>query len=551
MVVEIYIEKNLGRNWIEKGNIFFTGGLFHENTLLTDGQAYDCLSKVTTFDDCKMLLKKLNGFFSFIIKTQDRVFVAVDRVRSIPLFYATKGNILFISNDAEAVRKITNNVEFDPIAVQEFTARMVCGSDTLFSDVKQVQPGDCIEFELSNANGINITAFKYFIFTHSEKYDEQDRPQLEGQMLSVFSECIDRLVDYAKGRQLILPLSAGYDSRLIALMLYKKGIKNVLCFSYGMKENFEAKISKQVADILGFKWEFIEYTDDLWREWCHTNEYLKYLRVANGWSSLPHAQDWPAVWELKKRKKVDNNAVFIPGHVGDCLAGNDVPFDSIAKCKADMSHFFYDLFIGRYNNLQNLPKEILPNKINNKWRIFKNRVSKMLAVTSISSAAEYADAYEKWNWQESNPKFIINSVRVYEFWGYDWYLPFVDNDFMEYWKDVPLCLRVAKKMYNETVDKFFFELTGMQPPHHRESCAPVAIPKFIKDIIRYTWLHSIYLKYLFTIKKSSFEKNDTNFPRGKYNAEIFEDYSHYRGGLNFLEAVQFFHAVPDIMKLKL
>ena len=40
MVVEIYIEKNLGRNWIEKGNIFFTGGLFHENTLLTDGQAY-------------------------------------------------------------------------------------------------------------------------------------------------------------------------------------------------------------------------------------------------------------------------------------------------------------------------------------------------------------------------------------------------------------------------------------------------------------------------------------------------------------------------------
>ena len=272
------------------------------------------------------------------------MFVAVDRVRSIPLFYSTKENILFVSNDAEAVRKITNNVEFNSIAVQEFTARMVCGSDTLFSDVKQVQPGDCIEFELNNTNGINITAFKYFVFTHSEKYDKQDRPQLEVQMLSVFSECIDRLVDYAKGRQLILPLSAGYDSRLIALMLYKKGIKNVLCFSYGMKENFEAKISKQVADILGFKWEFIEYTDDLWREWCHTDEYLKYLRIASGWSSLPHIQDWPAVWELKKRRKLDNNAVFIPGHVGDSLAGSDVPFDSISNTII----IIYRIYLKRY-----------------------------------------------------------------------------------------------------------------------------------------------------------------------------------------------------------
>lgn len=551
MVVEIYIEKNLGRNWIEKGNIFFTGGLFHENTLLTDGQAYDCLSKVTTFDDCKTLLKKLNGFFSFIIKTQNRVFVAVDRVRSIPLFYSTKENILFISNDAEAVRKITNNVEFDPIAVQEFTARMVCGSDTLFSDVKQVQPGDCIEFELNNTNGINITTFKYFVFTHSEKYDEQDCPQLEVQMLSVFSECIDRLVDYAKGRQLILPLSAGYDSRLIALMLYKKGIKNVLCFSYGMKENFEAKISKQVADILGFKWEFIEYTDDLWREWCHTDEYLKYLRIASGWSSLPHIQDWPAVWELKKRRKLDNNAVFIPGHVGDSLAGSDVPFDSISNCKPNMSRFFYNLFIHYYNNLQDLPKEILSNKINNKWQVFKNRVSKALEITSISSAAEYADAYERWNWQEPDPKFIINSVRVYEFWGYDWYLPFVDKDFMEYWKDVPLCLRVGKKMYNEAVDKFFFELTGIRPPHHTEIVASRSVVKSIKTRMKYTWLHSMYLKCLFLLKKSSFEKSDTNCMHGRYDKETIDRYSHYRGGMNFLEVVQFLKNISNVMKLEL
>lgn len=551
MAVEIYIEEKLGRNWLEKEGVFFTGCFFYDGGFLNDGQVYDCLSKIKTLDDCKILLKNLNGFFSFIIKTQNKVFVAVDRVRSIPLFYTTKDNKLFISNDAEAVRRVTGDIDFDPIAVQEFTAQIVCGSDTLFADVKQVQPGDCIGYELNNANSINIISFKYFIFTHSEKYDEQDRPQLERNMLAVFSDCVDRLIKYANGRQLVLPLSAGYDSRFIALMLYKKGIKNVLCFSYGKKENFEAEISKQVADILGFKWEFVEYTDDLWHERCHTDEYLKYLRIASGWSSLPHIQDWPAVWELKKRRKLDNNAVFIPGHIGDSLAGSDVPFVAISNCKPNIANFFYNLFIHCYNNLQDLPKDILPNKINNKWHIFKDRVSKELEITSISSAAEYADANERWNWQEANPKFIINSVRVYEFWGYDWYLPFVDKDFMEYWKDVPLCLRSGKKMYNEVVDSFFSELTGKKPLHHQETIASQSIIKFIKNKVKYTWIHSMYLKCLFLLKKSSFEKSDTNCMHGRYDKETIDRYSHYRGGMNFLEVVQFLKNISNIMKLEL
>ena len=41
-------------------------------------------------------------------------------------------------------------------------------------------------------------------------------------------------------------------------------------------------------------------------------------------------------------------------------------------------------------------------------------------------------------------KFIANSCRVYEFWGYEWRMPFWDIEFINFWNDLPLQLRLEK-----------------------------------------------------------------------------------------------------------
>ena len=547
MAVEIYIEEKLGRNWVKEEGVFFTGCFFYDKKLLTEDEVYENLSKISDFDALKSLINHLSGFFSFIIHRDNNLFAAVDHVRSIPLFYTFCTENFLISNDAEYIRKTVGDNELDPIALQEFSGNMVCMCETLFKSTKQIQVGEVIAIKNNNS----IEKYRYFAFTHSEKYMENDSYYLEEQLLQRFSESIDRLIQYANGRQLVLPLSAGYDSRFIALMLYKKGVKNVLCYSYGQKGNFEAEISKQVADILGFNWVFIEYTDELWREWSHTDEYLRYLRIACNWVSLPHTQDWPAVWQLKITKKISDTSVFIAGYGGDAVAGSGIPFISNFNKKISIRKFILTLFILNYRNLQYLPKDISPNRKRGLCRIMTNRVIDNLEIDSIETVQDFANFKEKWDWLEFNPKFIVNAVRVYEFWGYDWYLPFVDKDFMEYWKDVPLCLRSGKKMYNEVVDNFFSELTGKQPPHHKEIYVSSTIVKFIKEKMNYTWLHRMYLKFLFLLKKSSLEKNDTNCMRGKYDKEIVERYSHYRGGMNFLEVILFLREVPNIMKLEL
>ncbi|MEL3911679.1 hypothetical protein [Treponema pedis] len=550
--LNVYIEQKLGRRWFQLGTVYFTGCFFVNNKLLKDDDVFQLLNNVNSYSDLHCLLDNLDGFFSFIIKKENVLYFAVDRVRSIPLFYSINNDGLFISNDAEAVRKIAKNTELDPIAVQEFTANQVTGKDTLFKDVKQVQAGESIEASLDNVKGIRLSEYRYFTFTHSERYSITDSDMLRKRMLLTFSASIDRLISYADGRQLVLPLSAGYDSRFIALMLYKKGVKNVVCFSYGKSGNFEAVTSKQIADKLGFKWHFVEYTDELWYHWVKSDEYIRYLRMSSGWASLPCTQDWPAVYELKKRNLISSDAIFIPGHVGDSLAGSDVPMIVNSKIRFNTSRFINNLFICYYNNLQNLPKDVLKNKIKNKWRVIKNRTLENLDISSISSPEEYADAYEKWNWLESNPKFIINSVRVYEFWGYDWYLPFLDMEFMEYWKDVPLILRSGKDFYNKTVDEFFLETTQADlPPLNLKECTIRNLRQIISDRIKYTWFHRFYLFIFQCMKKSSIEKNNTNCSISRFDNDFVKQHLGFLGGINFLSSVKFINNINKIMDTNL
>ena len=63
-----------------------------------------------------------------------------------------------------------------------------------------------------------------------------------------------------------------------------------------------------------------------------------------------------------------------------------------------------------------------------------------------SSVAEIVEWFE---WQERQAKFIANNVRGYEFLGLRWRLPFWDKDLVEWWRSVPLSLRIGRGLFQE------------------------------------------------------------------------------------------------------
>ena len=55
-------------------------------------------------DALKDLLLDFNGSFSLVIETRDSLLCVVDRIRSIPLFYAKTDSQFIISDDANYIR---------------------------------------------------------------------------------------------------------------------------------------------------------------------------------------------------------------------------------------------------------------------------------------------------------------------------------------------------------------------------------------------------------------------------------------------------------------
>lgn len=387
----------------------------------------------------------LNGSFSLVWQNPHRVEAAVDRVRSMPLFYGARGSDFYLSDDAEWVRRRVGDESIDNLAATEFLMTgYVTGSDTLYPNIKQLQAGEHLLVD-DAMSGIRLKTDRYAEFSPASRDPGRETAELHREFDGVLVGAFERLVRSVSGRPLLVPLSGGFDSRLVALMLKRLGRADVTCFSYGREGNRESEVSRALARALGYRWEFVEYTPARWYEWFRSEERAAYYAFADGLCSIPHLQDWPAVWELKRRGLVGDDAVFVPGHTGDFIAGGHLP-DALTKFRrfdADRVVEWIEQKHYALNGANVVGKEAVVE--------MRRRLRRRFEGMAIESTEEAARAYEWWEWQERQAKFICNAVRAYEFWGFDWRLPLWDAEVMRFWEGVPLVHRVGKPLYNSYV----------------------------------------------------------------------------------------------------
>ena len=394
-------------------------------------QHQNALSAVENIEAWAEKLKELAGFFSLVKHEGNTLCAAVDHIRSRPLFYAVNEQGFYLSDSAEWVRQQVNDTVMDKFAKAEFQLTgYVTGRDTLYKHVKQLQAGQCLVYA-----DHTLAVERYYSFEHSEPVDYSEAALL-AELDVVAKASIQRLIRYANGRQIVIPLSGGYDSRLIAALLKEANYDNILTFTYGVKGNKEAAYSKIVADNLGLEWRFVEYTEALWQAAWQTDERKRYQLEGSNWTSLAHMQDWLAVKIMKEQGIVESNAVFAPGHTGDFISGGHIPkhlYDAGNKTfnSTDVAE---DVFSRHYS---------LTRVANTSFgkEEYISTIVKNIQECTVKTNKDAANTYEKWEWQERQAKFIFNSVRVYEFFDYDWWIPLWDKEFVRFFEKLPLPLR--------------------------------------------------------------------------------------------------------------
>ena len=156
-----------------------------------------------------------------------------------------------------------------------------------------------------------------------------------------------------------------------------------------------------------------------------------------------------AVKELKNKKLIPENSVFVPGHSGDMLGGSQGPKKiNIKKIyildNATKYLLKFNCILHKHKN-----KKVFISKIKNSlYQIYTKK---------ILNPEEYVNLIESYILSNKVAKFVINSVRVYEFFDYKWRIPLWDIELVSFWLKIPLKYRLKNELYNEYLMKLFGE----------------------------------------------------------------------------------------------
>jgi asparagine synthase (glutamine-hydrolysing) len=442
----------LGSAWFHTDNASVIGAGFEGNSLKTGETLAAYFEEVNGWSDFVKKVQVLNGFFAVVVHHGDEYYIAVDKVRSVPLFYAIKENRFILSDDPQWIQNHITGKSYDSISIVEFLLTgYVTGSYTLDQNIRQLQAGEALRICNESAPIVHNERYYQFVTGKGESGNTSEGALLR-RLDEVTLAAIERLIKFAAGRTIVVPLSGGLDSRLIAMTLRRLGYKNILAFSYGVKGNWESGISQKVARQLGIPWYFVEYTRDFWKQWYWSDECQSYIRYASKLVSLAHLQDWPAIMELRKERVLSEDVVIVPGHSRDFVSGSHIPQELTELAECDVQKVIKAIWRHHY--------VLMPLSLAAEYVGMDQREALMGVLGRLEVYFEQAKGlktekaialYESWDWAERQAKYIVNSVRVYDFFGLDWWMPWWDHEVMSFWEYVPLELRIDRQLERKYV----------------------------------------------------------------------------------------------------
>tara|TARA_Y100000034_G_scaffold134927_1_gene204844 strand:+ start:12430 stop:14010 length:1581 start_codon:yes stop_codon:yes gene_type:complete len=474
--VNIQLNRHKGFAWNEENNCFIKGYLYDKK-----GKFHEKKAMFSIFDtkaDWKEIvdqLQELNGIYALVFQLGKFTILANDTTRAFPLFYAFQNGECIVSDEVQAIKNETGYEEFDTLSDIEFLAsNHTHGKKTLLKNIFQLRSSEFLIFE---GDAIIKSGFSFQYSKYTSDWSSLSR--FKKSMTSVFENSFERLAQSLHEKTPVLPLSGGYDSRIIASFLKELGFENTICYTYGRSDGFEIETSKKVAEKLDFEWHFIPYTKELIEESLEDPEFHSYLDFASNFNSMPNLQEYYAVKYLKEHQLIPDNSVFIPGYAGDILFGSEYrKYNPLKESITDA------IIAYKFDNH--------PLTDNNKLKL-KREIDITLQEYQLSNKTSDFSVFDDYNFRERIAKYIFNSSHFYSFFGFEFRFPFWDLEILQFFSLVPENWKQGYDIYNKVIFPEFFEkfdiaFENQHPSHSKrpkfrktKSFLRPIVPKSIKE----------------------------------------------------------------------
>ncbi|MFO7868023.1 MAG: asparagine synthase C-terminal domain-containing protein [Bacteroidales bacterium] len=376
----------------------------------------------------------INGIFSVIIQKEDTVIVIVDRFRTYPIFYRKKNNCIVLSDEVDALFDTGELKKNNYSIFQEFSGFGYTLNDaTLIEGVFQTRAGEIIYIHKTHI-------VKEFFHIHSAAIENIDYEVAKCQLHTIFCNLIKKTSIFLQGKKVALPLSGGFDSRLLAVFLKEAGVKDVICFTFGTrKKNPEKLRAQKVAQRLGFRWHFVDYDTINKNGFLETQRFKKFYQYEAQYVSKFAFMQYFAACYLQDELNIPKGTYIMPGHGGDFFSGSHLrPYMRSYKknntIAADLCYIHSDL-VTTTTKIRKREKEKIKNSLNENIPLYNN--------------------IENWDLKERQAKYIINSCKLWEYFNWPYYMPLCDNEFMDFFVKLPFEYRVNQKLYIDVISEIF------------------------------------------------------------------------------------------------
>lgn len=439
--------KLTGYNWISDGCVSVRGYCFDSSGNLYAGDKllgyFASASDETSLHD---LLTDANGIFALVINKSDFKAIAIDGSRIYPLYYSL-GEHLSVSDNPYLL--LNEHSQLDDNAVDEYLCSgAVFAGITLVKGILQVKPSHFVIIEDGSCREIEY-------WNYCTKAGDEMDCTLE-HLDSVMEKSFRRMLTSVGNRQIVVPLSGGLDSRLIVCMLKRLGYENVVCYTVGRPENAEYLTAKKVAEKLGYRYYFIDNTSPEFVSADYFNEanFQNYCHFIGNLGNFLWVFEYFAVKWLKENGHIAEDAVFVPGHSADFIAGSHLvkalvtPERSVAYLTNAIMYDSFEYGCSSSYVRSNVKSYFIANECH-----------------GISAHTNYMSFIM----QNRLAHQINNSARLYEFFGHEVRMPFWDRELLDLFKMLPYFRLEDCSFYVEYVSKCAFSKYGVDFPKNAPS----------------------------------------------------------------------------------
>ena len=424
---------DLSRNtWHEADGVSVCGFCYDEKNHVVSGpELARHFSSASTAETLSQMLKEANGQFAVVVNKANLRAAAVDRIRSIPLYYddCMVGDQPYGMSGKEAA--------IDRVALMEYRASgNTFAGKTLIENISQIPAGAMVTWQDGEAR-----TKQYWTFLCRR---EEERHIGTEELRERIEETFRHTHEAIEGRHVAIPISGGYDSRLIATMLKRKGIVDALCYHIGRHGSDEERFARASAEALGFRYILLD-GQELSKEnanYLEDPDFENYYRRVGDYTNFVWLYEYFGLRKMISEGEIEPDTVFIPGHSGDFLAGSHIHKGNITPT----------------TSAKNLAASIL-------LRNFEYRceytVAKEVYDYFKNTLADGSTAFSAYQWfimQNRQAQQIVNSTKVYGHFGHASLLPLWDNALTDLFRTAHHEQLRNCGLYNDCVRQIFAEM---------------------------------------------------------------------------------------------